>query len=452
LKRGAALALGLAVLFLLYGFGLDRVGMLGPDEPRYAAIGRAMAESGDWVTPRLWSTPWFEKPALLYWMTAVGYKLGLNPDLAPRVPVALASVAFLAFFWSFLRREFGEPEALYATAILATCAGWLTYGHVAVTDLPLAVCFSAAALLLLPGEGRTKPVASGIFLGLAVLAKGLVPLVLILPAFWFLRKRAKEIAIVMGVAVLVAAPWYALVTPRSGRPFLEEFFWKHHFARFATGSLQHVRPVWFFVPVLLAATFPWTPLLALLFDKQLYADGRVRFLAAYLGFGLLFFSFSENKLPGYLLPLLPGLTALLGIAVARGRRACWALAGAAALLCLIPVVAEALPAALLNGASRVKPAVSPWQIAGGLATGIVVWALCSRRSRIGAAGLVATGVTAGVIYLVWVTFPVLETTVSARQFWRSHQDIQCVDAGNRGWQYGVAYYAGRAVPLCEPAP
>ena len=47
---------------VLYLFHLDAAGVLGPDEPRYSAIGRAMAASGDWVTPRLWGAPWFEKP------------------------------------------------------------------------------------------------------------------------------------------------------------------------------------------------------------------------------------------------------------------------------------------------------------------------------------------------------------------------------------------------------
>ena len=72
--------------------------MLGPDEPRYASVGREMARSGDWITPRLWGQPWFEKPALLYWMTGAAFRLGFSEDLAPRVPVALFSVAFLVFF------------------------------------------------------------------------------------------------------------------------------------------------------------------------------------------------------------------------------------------------------------------------------------------------------------------------------------------------------------------
>src|SRR6202050_113097 len=136
-------------LFFLYFFGLTRTGLLGPDEPRYAAIGRAMAATGDWITPRLWGQPWFEKPALLYWMTAAGFKLGLGPDLAPRLPVALLSVAFLVFFWLQLRRIFDGWVAGCATAILATAAGWLAYSHVAVTDLPLSALFSAAILFSL---------------------------------------------------------------------------------------------------------------------------------------------------------------------------------------------------------------------------------------------------------------------------------------------------------------
>src|SRR6266567_3403042 len=81
--------------YLLYFFRLDAVGMLGPDEPRYASIAREMARSGDWITPRLWGSPWFEKPPLLYWMSGTAFRLGLGPDLAPRAPVALLATAFL---------------------------------------------------------------------------------------------------------------------------------------------------------------------------------------------------------------------------------------------------------------------------------------------------------------------------------------------------------------------
>ncbi len=117
----------LGALSALYLTSLGSVGFLGPDEPRYASIGRAMAVSGDWITPRLDGQPWFEKPPLLYWMTASGNLLGLSDEWAARLPVAIAGLAFLFFFFHTLEREFNRRVALYATAILGTSAGWSSW-------------------------------------------------------------------------------------------------------------------------------------------------------------------------------------------------------------------------------------------------------------------------------------------------------------------------------------
>src|SRR5260370_36905643 len=141
------LASAAVLAFLLFFYGLSHTGLLGQDEPRYAAIGMEMARSGDWITPRLWGAGWFEKPALLYWMTGAGFRLGLSEELAPRVPVAMLSVAFLGFYWWLLRRIYSERVATYATGMLATCAGWLGYSYVSVMDIPLAATFSAGILL-----------------------------------------------------------------------------------------------------------------------------------------------------------------------------------------------------------------------------------------------------------------------------------------------------------------
>ena len=158
--------------------------MLGPDEPRYAAIGREMARSGDWITPRLWGVAMVRKTRLLYWMTGAAFRLGFNEDLAPRVPVALLSVLFLIFFQWILSREFGARAAWTATVVLGTSAAWLGYSFIGTTDLPMAAAFSAAMLLSLDwirtGDRRRLPLAAAL-LGIAVLAKGLVPLALTLP-------------------------------------------------------------------------------------------------------------------------------------------------------------------------------------------------------------------------------------------------------------------------------
>src|SRR5690242_5825606 len=104
----------------LYLYNLDGTGVLGPDEPRYSAIGRTMASDGDWITPHLWGERWFEKPPLIYWTTALGSLLGLNPDLAGRLPVATLSLAFLALWFVLLKSEFGERVAAVSVLLLAT--------------------------------------------------------------------------------------------------------------------------------------------------------------------------------------------------------------------------------------------------------------------------------------------------------------------------------------------
>jgi 4-amino-4-deoxy-L-arabinose transferase-like glycosyltransferase len=435
-------------LYFLYFFGLTRTGLVGPDEARYAAIGRAMAATGDWITPCLWGQPWFEKPALLYWMTAAGFKLGLGPDWAPRLPVALASVAFLVFFFVVLRREFGDRAACYAAVILATSAGWLVYSHVAITDLPMSAALAAAMLLSISGREPIfrSSLAAGILLGLAILAKGLVPLVLFIPALWFLRRRIRDLVLIFATAALIAAPWYALVTLRNGAPFLEEFFWKHHFGRFLNSTLLHGRPFWFYIPVLLAGLFPWIPMLVLLFNRRLYQDRRAQFLLAWFAWGFVFFSASRNKLPGYLLPLLPPLAALMGVALSEAARVRILLAACGLLFFIAPPLMEVLPQALVGGISHVSLHFSLWAILGcsALAVGCAV---VRRELSFAALALLAT---ASVVWVVWRAYPLLDRELSGRPLWLAErQSITCVPPTNRSRRDSIRYYVGQNLPDCK---
>ena len=454
--RWFAFAGSALVLFVLYFFGLARTGLLSTDEPRYAAIGLATAHSGDWITPRLWGSPWFEKPPLLYWMSAAGFRAGLGPELAPRLPVALLSVAFLIFFFVRLRREWDERVAFFAVTILAASAGWIAYSRVAVTDLPLAATFGACMLLLLPAEiSLSRWIAAGVLLGLAMLAKGFVAPVLLLPAIWFHRRNRKGWLCFALAAVAVAAPWYILCYLRNGATFWNDFFWKQHFARFTTSELQHVRPFWFYIPVLLGALFPWTPALALAFRRCLWDDRRARFLAAWFLFGFLFFSAARNKLPGYLLPLLPAAAALLGLSLAKIRRAHWVLAASALLLALIPAIAAALPQALESGLSHTTVRV-PWSVAAIMAA---VALFCGWLEHIGkrtdSVAIIAVLFTVFIAQVCWKTLPILDRQVSARQAWHRVEGqgtAACLPPTSRSFRYGIDYYANREIPRCTGRP
>jgi 4-amino-4-deoxy-L-arabinose transferase-like glycosyltransferase len=440
--------LALPLAYCLYFFGLSAAGLLGPDEPRYASIGRAMASTGDWVTPRLWSVPWFEKPALLYWMTGAAFRLGLGPDLAPRLPVALLSVAFLILFWWILWREFGCFTSWMATLILATSAGWCLYSESGVTDIPLSATYAAAMLLSMPWiakrETRLLPVAACLF-GLAVLAKGPVALVLAAPLAlrwrhlldWFRPRVALAF-------LLVAAPWYLMCYQQNGQAFLNEFFWKHNIGRFTSAALQHSQPFWFYLPALIVLLLPWSPLLPLAFKASPSDDSRRRFLLLAAVWPILFFSLAVNKLPGYILPAFPAIAALIAIGLSQARKAAGWLA-----VCALSTVAFAIAAPLVDigGISRGAHPVFQLIWLAPVPVALAAWWLDRTGRRLAAVAVVAMGATAGIVYL--------KIEVGRKQFTRalwnrveSRASQTCVARLERSWRYGLNYYSVVPLPDC----
>jgi 4-amino-4-deoxy-L-arabinose transferase-like glycosyltransferase len=434
-----------------------------PDEPRYIAIGRAMAASGDWIMPRLWGSPWFEKPPLVYWLTALGATAGLPPDLSGRLPVALLSLLFLVAYFALLYRQFGFRPAAVTTLLLSTSAGWMAYSSLALTDLPMAAFFSLAVLLLMPfvtkgefpdSEQRWRMAAAGAAIGLAALGKGLVPVVLILPALWFCRRALRQAWIGVAMFLAIAAPWFLAVYRQAGWSFFEEIFLKQHLARLYSPAIEHVQPFYYYLPVLLLALFPWTPLLLLLapeLRRDLARDERRRFLAAIVVFGLIFFSVSLNKLPGYLLPLLPALFAWLGLWFEDRRPSDIPrpiMVACTVLIAVIPFLTLVLPAALSGQHPlHVVFFVRPTLVA--LALVPVGFALLARRSWLGPMALFS--VVVGAFYVKEEALPVLDHDVSVRELYRElePQISEVCDGGlHRRAQYQFALYLGRPLPLC----
>jgi hypothetical protein len=377
--------LGLLLIYLVW---TSAFGLYGPDEPRYASIARAMAATGDWITPRLDGEAWLEKPPLLYWMSAIGFRLGLGPETAPRLPLGLASVAFLIWFRIYLRHWVTDSQALLAACILATSAGWIAYSNVAVTDVPLSICFAAAMLVSLrwieDGKARDALIA-GVLFGLAVLAKALVPVALAAPLVWFARHRWRQWPLVVGAALAVAAPWYIAITQREGWAFIDELFIKHHFSRFVSDDLQHAQPFWFYAPVLLGLLAPWT----LLLFRVPWRPARWRYFVVWAVFGFVVFSSGANKLPGYLLPLLPSLAVLMALGVSATAR--WP-----------------LPLA-------------------GFVCGLILLAK---------------------LFVV----PVLDDQMTARSISRDVPADACMEKVPRGLRYGLHYYVGRPLGDCWQMP
>src|SRR5256712_9402461 len=119
----------LVVFYVCFFSHLGALGVVGPDEPRYASVAREMAESSDWVTPHLYGKPWFEKPVLFYWAAALAYrKFGVN-EFAARLPSALAAaLAALALAWAAWKAWRLEGLAAGRSPLRLSPTGMPTFG------------------------------------------------------------------------------------------------------------------------------------------------------------------------------------------------------------------------------------------------------------------------------------------------------------------------------------
>ena len=331
-----------------YFYGLGAVPLLGPDEPRYAQVAREMFARGDWVTPTLGGHTWFEKPALLYWLMKSAYGLFGVTEFAARLGSALAGVlTVLLAGWAARRAEFESREdmrgfGVACAAVAASTLGLLAFARATSFDTLLTTAVTGAVACFYSyeverGAGRrTWLVGFYLFVGAALLAKGLVGVVIpgaVVVAYSVLRRRwpgLLRLGVPWGVllVLMVAAVWYAPVIARHGRAFVDEFFVQHHFARYVSNKYHHPQPFWFYLPVTLGLALPWTAFLisgiggaAGTNARAEDAASKLRVLAlAWLVVPVLFFSASGSKLPGYVLPALPGAALLAGDGLHRYLR------------------------------------------------------------------------------------------------------------------------------------
>ncbi|MBC7856772.1 MAG: hypothetical protein IAF94_25360, partial [Pirellulaceae bacterium] len=267
------------------------------------------------------------------------------------------------------------------------------------------------------------------------------------------RRHISDLIGFFAACFLTAGPWYVLCWTRNGQVFIDEFFWKHNLGRFVSADLQHEQPFWFYIPVLLGLLFPWITTPGLWWNRRGWRDPRYQLLALWLVWGFLFFSISTNKLPGYLLPLLPAAATLAGIRLADDSRARFHVTAAGAALAIVPLVAAVLPEALLRGVTAATFPAVPWVAMALSILLAVVLMLVERADRRGLALILAViAVAVNVVFLKLRTFSELDRRVSARPVAESLKrrgwpDV-CLGDLPRAWRYGLQFYAARPLPDC----
>ena len=363
-QRRWVLGLVLFCGVLLCLWRLGATGVTDETPPLFAAAGRGMVDSGDWLTPRVNGLPRYDKPPLIYWLMALGYALPGSSvwdplgSWAARLPSALSSIVMmLALADTLLRWPRREDPRPAWTAV----AGSLSFGlsplvlvwsRTAVSDALLCALLGLSLLFQwrrFADPQRTRWWTAWVVLGLAVLAKGPVAVVLsglTLLLFCALRRDIRtawgRLRPLPGLVItaLISLPWYAAELLVEGQPFWDSFFGYHNLQRFTSVVNDHLQPWWFFGPVMLIAALPFTPLLLVSIVEQ----PRLRpepdqslhqFAWCWLMAVLLLFTSAATKLPSYWLPATPAAALLITAAIhgrQGGRTIAWA---ATALLTLV---------------------------------------------------------------------------------------------------------------------
>lgn len=308
----------------LFFFGLAHFGLVGADEPRYAQIAREMLARHDWITPTLDGNPWLEKPALYYWQAMLAYRMFGVSDWAARLPSAV-DATLMVFAVYFLLGRFRPAFELDGALMTASLAGVIGFARASSMDMPLTAAFTIALLAWFAWyESGSKRFLALFYacLGLGILAKGPVAPVLaaiVIAVFSLAIRNAAVIARTLwvpGITLFLAVvlPWYVAVQVRNPE-FFRVFILEHNLARFRTNLYHHTEPLWYFVPVLLLGLIPWTMFVvaAAMEAAQTWWQRRIVpgteslniFLVIWILIPVIFFSMSQSKLPGYILPALP---------------------------------------------------------------------------------------------------------------------------------------------------
>jgi 4-amino-4-deoxy-L-arabinose transferase-like glycosyltransferase len=470
-----AAAIWLLIVVLTVGYGIGGYGLIEPDEGRNAEVGREMASTNNYVLPHLNGLPYLDKPVLFFAAVAASIEVFGANEFAARLASLLLGLATAALAGWFAYRFWGRDAAVVAATATATAPLALGLSRVVIMDTMLSF-FVVLALVgfFFAVENRTAtPSKAPVFwpwyawtliawaaMGLGVLTKGpvafAVPMLVAAPyAIW--RRASLAVWHPLGPVLMfvVALPWVWAVS-REIPNFLHYVVVTETWARMTTDELRRTEPFWFFVPVLLAGTFPWSIVALSNFrsksTSEESADRRLRlYLLLWLVVPLIFFSLSRGKQEQYMLPLVPAVALLVaswwthrpkGVRVAAFF---WGLLGLSMLIVGVLGV-PGLDTDRVSTAVAVQTAIGFGAAA--LAGAVVAWIGATRRRQLAVIGLAMPlmafpVVSAGLMESVAADRSARGLAVEIADHLTPETELLWIES----YASGVSFYLGRPIPV-----
>jgi len=366
---GRDLALLAVITGLWFCALLGQRPLSNPDEGRYTEIPREMAVSGDFVTPRLNGVKYFEKPPLVYWLSALTIRQFGVHEFTARIWGALFSILGVLLTYAAARSIYDRATGIWAAIVLSTTLMYYILSQIILLDMAVAVTISGAlfSFILAMREPRGRKrfglfMAFYVFMALATLSKGLIGFAIpgaVIFLWVLLLNRWRPLwpfYPILGTILLlaIAAPWH-IYAARANPDFLHFYFIHEHWERFTTQIHRRYEPWWFFLPIFFGGLFPWVFFIGQAMRESLAGGWKARkqhseawFFLIWTVFIVAFFSKSQSKLVPYILPVFPAVASLIGRYISglwhnpegeNFRAAAWGFISIAVLLAIAAAVA-----------------------------------------------------------------------------------------------------------------
>lgn len=323
--RSVMVILAGILAIVLSGSVLD---VMEVDAAQYAGMARDMMNEADWTQLHFRGNDYLDKPPLLFWLSAVSFKLFGVHNWSYKLPSILFALLGLYSTYRFARLHHGGAIATRAALMLGTSAAFLLMTNdVRCDTILMGVVITAIWLgsAWMQERHGWQLIGFSVAIAVGMLAKGpigLVAPVLALGGDLILRRRLvllrdPRLLLVPLVLAVLLLPMAIGLYQQHGWHGLRFYFWEQSFGRI-TGEnrWKDDSSVLFFTHEVLWQLLPWTPFVLLGSWNSIRAIARRQALAEYAtisGAVLVFVSLSLShfKLPHYLYVIVP-LFALLG--------------------------------------------------------------------------------------------------------------------------------------------
>ena len=258
------------VWLVFYMFGNNMLPVTDPVESNYALTAKEMVLSGDWLSPQIYGTYWYDKPIMIYWLIALGFKVFGIADWVVRLPSAIFGALSVATMYQSTRTMSGKwALGLIGASVLGTSLMFWTVAHGVITDMVLLYTTLMVMIYSYKGLVEQKPYAmivAYVFAALGVLTKGPVAIVLpgmILLVFaginrsWSMVKAIFDWRGILAFCV-VCLPWYVYMYSVHGQDFINGFLGLHNVTRATQSEHPEDNVWWYYFAIFLGASMPWT--------------------------------------------------------------------------------------------------------------------------------------------------------------------------------------------------